>query len=182
MTERPSGIAFTPEAAAILRRSGWTVLGLPGGLTLSALRQQGAPFRGERYFTAFAPGVIETPTVAREIAYQPGVLRGSVNRRYAECLALVEEFNRTIPAGCWATIGSAAAYVYILWQHAQASGAFPLAGLYTWTSDVCPEGHLIVGVFGRQRPLVVAPHAKSGSGVGVMPLVVPAGGGGEEGG
>ena len=166
---------FTPESAATLRRSGWMLVEVPAGLTLAELRQQGAPFRGGRYFRDFAPNVIETPTAAHSAAYQPGFLTGSLNRRFEECEELVAEFGRSVPTGCRAIIGQAAAYVEILWRHALATGEFPLAGGYTWASDQYPDGHLVVGVFGRDRPIVVGPHPKSGRGIGVMPLIVPVG-------
>ncbi len=175
MTAPPFAERFRPSAAATLRQNGWHVVDVPGGLTLPILRALGAPFRGERYFREFADQVQEEPTVARSFAYRPALLEGSVNRPYDAGEQLVAELNRTVPAGCWVVIGSAATYVYLLWQHARTTGTFPLAGRYTWTVDVFPGGHLVVGVFGRERPFVVAPHPRSGAGIGVMPLLVPVG-------
>jgi hypothetical protein len=146
---------------------------IPAGLTLPILRQQGAPFRGDRYFTEFAPEVFETPTEAQSIAYQPAFLQGSLNQRYEDSERLIADFNRTMPGACRAIIGQAAVYVEIIWHHYQAAGVFPLVGFYTWTSDRCRDGHLVVGVFGRERPIVVGPHRESGRGIGVMPLIIP---------
>ncbi len=164
---------FAPDLAENLRRGGWTIVEIPAGLTLALLREQGAPFRGDRYFKEFASSVIETPTRSGSIAYQPAFLRGSLNCRYEECEDLIASFNRSAPRGCQAIIGSAAVYVQILWYHARTTGEFPLVGGYTWASDRYAEGHLVVGVFGRERPIVVGPHPKSGRGIGVMPLIVP---------
>ncbi len=164
---------FSPQVAEILRRSGWIIIEIPSGLTLPLLRERGAPFRGDRYFREFAADVVETPTRAGSVAYQPAFLNGSLNRRYEECEELVASFDRSVPTGCQAIIGRAAVYVEVLWRHFQATGEFPLAGGYTWTSDRYSEGHLVVGVFGRERPIVVGPHPKSGRGIGVMPLIVP---------
>ncbi len=170
----PNRTTFAPGVAENLRRGGWTIVEIPAGLTLALLRDRGAPFRGDRYFKEFAAGVIETPTRAGSIAYQPAFLRGSLNCRYEECEDLIADFNRSAPRGCQAVIGSAAMYVQILWYHARTTGEFPLVGGYTWTSDRYAEGHLVVGVFGRERPIVVGPHPKSGRGIGVMPLIAPA--------
>lgn len=157
----------------MLRRNGWTIVEVPAGLTLGVLRGKGAPFRGDRYFRQFAQNVVETPTVASAVAYQPGFLPNSLNLRFDAAVALVEEFDRTIPSEARATLGSAATYVYLFWEEAKRTGTFPIAGYYTWTSDVSPEGNLIVGIFGHDRPILVAPHAKSGAGVGVMPVLLP---------
>ncbi|HVC35189.1 MAG TPA: hypothetical protein VNL16_16875 [Chloroflexota bacterium] len=173
----PASREFAPDTAADLRRSGWTIVEIPAGLTLALLRQHGAPFRGDRYFRDLAARVVEAPTRTQSVAYRPAILPGSLNRRYDECEELLAGFNRSVPVGCRAIIGQAAVYVQILWCHCQATGEFPLAGGYTWASETYPEGHLVVGVFGRERPLVVGPHPKSGRGIGVMPLIVPAEGG-----
>ena len=167
---RPS---FQPESRVILERSGWTIADLPPGLTLATLRQQGAPFRGERFFREFAPDIVETSFPGGQVAYQAGLLTGSVNQYYDDCEDLVAAFNQTIPPGCWGVIGSAAAYVQILWRRFQATGTLSLPRVYTWASDLYPDGHLVVGEFGQARPLVVAPHLKSGAGIGVMPLIRP---------
>lgn len=171
MLKSPS---FVPDVAETLRRNGWTLVDVPAGLTLAELHRRGAPFRGTRYFREFAPGVVESPTIAQSVAYQPGFLPGTLNRRFDECARLVAEFGRTVPGGCHAIIGQAATYVEILWRHALATGEFPLAGGYTWASDEYADGHLVVGIFGRERPIVVGPHPESGRGIGVMPLIVPA--------
>jgi hypothetical protein len=166
-------IEFAADVDAGLRTDGWTIVELPAGLTLGVLRGLGAPFRGERYFREFAPEVIEVPTIATAIAYQPGFLPGSLNLVFDVAARLVEDFDRLVPRGSHAALASAATYVYLLWQHARQTGVFPMAGYFTWTSDVSPAGHLVVGVFGRDRPLIVAPHAKSGVGIGVLPVLVP---------
>lgn len=171
--EKTDFLEFAPATAVGLRRSGWTVVDVSAGLTLAELLRRGAPFRGTRYFRDFAPGVIETPTVARSVAYRPEFLPGSQNRPFDECEDLVAELRASIPDGCRAVIGTAAECVEIIWHHARATGEFPLAGGYTWTSDACEDGHLVVGVFGREHPIVVGPHPRSGRGIGVMALVVP---------
>jgi|SRR5579859_5218811 len=168
---RPS--AFSSDVENGLRADGWTIAEVPAGLTLGVLRGLGAPFRGERYFREFAPEVVEVPTIATAVAYQPGFLPGSLNLVFDAAASLVDEFDRVVPRGARATIASAAATVYLLWQHARVTGAFPIAGYYAWTSDLSPAGRLVVGVFGRERPLIVAPHASSGAGVGVLAVLVP---------
>ncbi len=169
----PAPTTFVPTVAEELRRGGWLIVDLPGGLMLSVLRASGAPFRGERFFRDFAPFVVETATLDTQVAYQPGLLAGSLNLRYEAAELLVAEFGRGAPTGVRATIGTAATYVQIIWAHARTTGDFPLRGYYTWTADAGPDGHLVVGVFGRDRPIVVGPHPKSGAGIGVMPLLVP---------
>jgi hypothetical protein len=168
-------IAFSADAEAALRSDGWTIVEVPAGLTLGVLRGLGAPFRGERYFREFALDVVEVPTIATAAAYKPGFLPGSLNLVFDAAARLVEEFDRVVPRGSQVALASAATYVHLLWQHARRTGGFPIAGYFTWTSDVSPAGHLVVGVFGRDRPLVVAPHAQSGAGVGVLPVLVPRG-------
>lgn len=165
---------FSEATTTILERSGWSVVELPAGLTLSTLRQQGAPFRGDRYFKEFAGDVAEKPTSAGPIAFYSGILEGTLNRLYEECERQLADFGQTLPDGCRALIGSAATYVHVLGRHQEDSGMFPIAGYYTWTSDRYRDTHLIVGVFGRERPIVVAPLSEGqGSGVGVMPLIAP---------
>lgn len=166
-------IAFSPRTQTTLEASGWNIISLPAGLTLPVLRALGAPFRGDRYFNEFAADVVEAPTVAQSIAYQPGILEGSLNLSYSQAEELVAAFNRTVPDGGRAIIGQAAACVHVLWQHSQKTGQFPLAGAYTWASDGYGDSHLVVGLFGRSRPIIVAPHPKSGRGIGVIPLIVP---------
>ena len=168
-------IGFSEGTAAILERNWWSVVELPEGLTLEVLRRKGAPFRGSRYFERFAGEVVETPTIEGHVAVNWGILQGTLNRRYEDCESLLAEFGRTLPDGCEALIGSAATYVYLLSHHRAAKGTFPIPGYYTWTSDRYRETQLVVGVFGRERPIVVAPLSeKQGKGVGVMPLIVPA--------
>ena len=166
---------FSENTTTTLERNGWSVVELPEGLTLEVLRRKGAPFRGSRYFERFAGEVAETPTSEGSIAVYSGILEGTLNRRYEDCERLLVDFGRTLPDGCEALIGSAATYVYLLSHHRAAKGTFPIPGYYTWTSDRYRETHLVVGVFGRERPIVVAPLSeKQGKGVGVMPLIVPA--------
>ena len=167
---------FSDDTTAILERNGWTVVEVPDGLTLEVLRRMGAPFRGSRYFDRFAGEVAEGPTSPGPIAVNWGILEGTLNRRYEECESLVAEFGRTLPDGCEAMIGSAATYVYLIGRHRADLGTFPLAGYYTWACDRYRDTNLVVGVFGRKRPIVVAPLSeKQGKGVGVMPLIAPAG-------
>jgi len=164
---------FTPDAVKALQSAGWTVIDVPAGVTLHALREQGAPFRSDRYFREFAPEVTETPTVAHTVAYRPELLPNSLNRAYDECAALLRDLSATLPPGLAATIAPAAVYAWLLMQHHRATGAFPLAGHYTWTSDRYRATHLALGVFGRDRPLLVAPIPElRGRGIGVLPVVV----------
>lgn len=166
---------FSEDTTAILERNGWSVVEVPAGLTLEVLRLQGAPFRGIRYFDRFAGAVAEKPTTEGHVAVNWGILEGTLNRRYEECESLVAEFGRTLPDGCEAMIGPTATYVYLIGRHRADRGTFPLAGYYTWACDRYRDTHLVVGVFGSQRPIVVAPLSeKQGKGVGVMPLIVPA--------
>ncbi len=166
---------FSEPTAATLERNGWSVVDLPEGLTLETLRRQGAPFRGSRYFDRFAGEVAETPTTGGQIAVNWGILEGTLNRIYEDCEGLLAEFGRTLPDGCEATIGTAATYVYLIGHYRADKGVFPIAGRYTWTRDRYRDTHLVAGVFGRERPIVVAPLSeKQGKGVGVMPLIVPA--------
>ena len=166
---------FSETTTAILERNGWSVIDLPEGLTLEVLRRQGAPFRGSRYFDRFAGEVAEKPTTAGPVALYPAILEGTLNRRYEDCERLLAEFGRTLPDGCEVLIGSAATYVYLIGRYRTDMGVFPIAGYYTWTRDRYRDTHLVAGVFGRERPIVVAPLSeKQGKGVGVMPLIVPA--------
>ena len=173
MREDAATPTFEPSVARDLRRGGWTIARIPAGLTLEVLRSRGAPFRGDRFFRDFGPTVVETPTIRTEIAYQAGLLPGAMNLQFEQAEASLAEFGRGAPLGVRVAIGSAATYVRLIWDHHERAGEFPLLGFYTWTTDVGPDGHIIVGVFGKLRPIVVAPHPKSGAGVGVMPLLFP---------
>lgn len=165
--------AFAPDVVTALRAAGWTIVELPAGLTLGGLRRSGAPFRGDRFFREFSAAVADVPTEATEIAYRPWLVPESLNRSYAECEELITAFGHAVPPGCRAIIGQAAAYVQILWRHGQETGQYPIGGTFTWTSDLCRDGHLVVGIFGRERPIVIGPHPTSGRGIGVLPLLIP---------
>ncbi|HZS00216.1 MAG TPA: hypothetical protein VFE37_15990 [Chloroflexota bacterium] len=168
-------VAFAPADASALREAGWTLLRLPAGLTLAGLRVGGAPFKGTRYFDQQAPATAERTTVATDVAYKPALLPGSFNRPFADAARLLDEMLAHLPPGVAATIGPAAAYVWLLEQHRAATGAYPFAQLFAWAVDEYQaRARLVVGVFGQQRPLLVAPLVEGrGGGVGVWPLLVP---------
>ena len=69
----------------------------------------------------------------------------------------------------------AAAYVWLFEAHYARYGAYPFVQCYTWAVDCYQQrAHLVVGVFGRHRPLLVAPHTEGyGAGVGLWPLLLP---------
>jgi hypothetical protein len=166
---------FEPSDADELVRAGWTIVSLPAGLTLSGLRGSGAPFKGSRYFDSQARDSVEFSTVATMLAYRPALMAESFNESFAEAQRQVTEMDGNLPGGAAATVASAAAYVWLLQQHVATTGRYPFAQLYTWAVDRYQDRtNLVVGVFGRQRPIVVAPITEGhGSGVGVWPVVVP---------
>ncbi len=177
MSERDRGAEgrFTPEAVSGLGEAGWTLVRLPAGLTLAGLRASGAPFKGARYFDAHAPATEERATVATDLAYKPSLLPGSFNLPFEAAEGLMADVLATLPQAVVPVIGPAAAYVWLFEQHRAAMGQYPFAQRYTWAVDRYQQrAHLVVGVFGQQRPLLVAPLVEGrGAGVGVWPLVVP---------
>jgi hypothetical protein len=166
---------FPPADASALKDAGWIVVRLPEGLTLAGLRAAGAPFKSTRYFTAHAPETVEHTTVATELAYRPALLLGSFNLPFPSAQRLAAELTEALPVDLVATIAPAAAYVWLFEHHRAAFGEYPFAQLYTWSVDRFRErANLVVGIFGRQRPIVVAPLVEErGGGVGVWPVVVP---------
>jgi hypothetical protein len=167
--------AFTASDRAALADAGWLLVHLPAGLTLAGLRAAGAPFKGTRYFDRHAAETREQTTIAVDVAYRPGLLPGSLGLTYEATEALVEKLAADLPPGLTATIAPAAAYLWLFEHHRAAHNAYPFAQRYTWATDRYQErAHLVVGVFGQQRPLLVAPQVEEhGAGVGVWPLVVP---------
>lgn len=168
-------VRFAPEDAATLAGAGWTLVRLPAGLTLAGLRASGAPFKGLRYFAEHAPHTAERTTVATDLAYKPALLPGSFNRPFEVAAEMLDEMAAHLPPGVVASIAPAAAYVWLLERHRAATGAYPYEGRYAWAVDEYQgRARLVVGVFGRQQPLILAPLVEGrGGGVGVWPLVVP---------
>jgi hypothetical protein len=167
--------AFAASDRATLAATGWLLVRLPAGLTLAGLRADGAPFKGTRYFDRHAAETREQTTIAVDVAYRPALLPGSLGLTYEATEALVEKLAAELPPELAATIAPAAAYVWLFEHHHAAQGAYPFAQRYTWATDRYQDrAHLVVGVFGQQRPLLVAPQVEGrGAGVGVWPLVVP---------
>jgi hypothetical protein len=166
---------FAPAERAALQAAGWQCVRLPGGLTLARLRAAGAPFKGARYFEVQARQAVEYATVDTELAYPLDLLPGSYNLPFAAAEQLVAQLALQLPPGTAATIAPAAAYVWLLEHHRQATGRYPFTQRYTWAVDrYQAHAHLAVGVFGQHRPLLVVPLPEGrGAGVGVWPVVVP---------
>jgi hypothetical protein len=155
--------------------AGWRLRDVPADVTLAALRDAGAPFKGSKYFDQQARATDEVPVQAGEIAYRAGLMPGSLNQTYAACERLVAGLVSLLPAGTRPEIGAAALYVWLFVEHHGEHGAWPIAGCYTWAADRSSTGRLAVGIFGRERPLVVSPIPEAtGRGIGVMPVIVPA--------
>ena len=169
--------SFAAETVAVLSEQGWIVVRLPAGLTLVGLRAGGAPFKSEHYFDRHALTTAERTTFATDLAYKPALLPGSFNRPFAAVLEMMADLAEHVPAGTTATLAPAAAYVWLLERHHSETGGYPFSQLYAWAVDEYQaRARLVVGVFGQQRPLVVAPLVEGhGSGVGVWPLLVPSG-------
>jgi hypothetical protein len=175
MAESIDPTVFTAADRGALGDAGWLLARLPAGLTLAGLRAAGAPFKGTRYFERHAAATREQSTMATDLAYRPALLPGSLNLTYAATEALVAELTAALPPSLAATIAPAAAYVWLFEHHRATHGVYPFAQRYTWAADEYQDdAHLVLGVFGQQRPLVVAPQVEGhGAGVGVWPLVVP---------
>jgi hypothetical protein len=174
--QHPAPDATLPAAErSALEAAGWLVVRLPAGLTLAGLRAGGAPFKGTRYFDRHAPYTREHTTIAVDVAYRPALLPGSLGLTHDAAEVLLAQLSADLPPSLAATIAPAAAYAWLLEHHRATHGAYPFAQLYTWAADRYQErAHLVLGVFGQQRPLLVAPQVEGrGSGVGVWPLVVP---------
>jgi hypothetical protein len=172
-------VTFAPGTAAALEAQGWRVLGVPAGITLAGLRAAGAPFKGTKYFDRQAAATVEHPVAGGDVAYRPGLMPGSLARSFDAAARLVDDLQPRLPAGTMPIVGAAALYVWLLVEHRRRHGEWLLRQCYTWAADRSGPAHLAVGVFGEARPLIVSPVPEgSGQGLGVMPLVVPAGAGG----
>lgn len=108
-------------------------------------------------------------------AYKPSLLPGTYNLPFDEAAARVATLEAELPLGVVACIAPAAAYVWLLQHHRGVFGAYPFVQRYTWAADRYQDRtHLVVGVFGQERPLLVPPLTEGrGGGVGAWPLVVP---------
>jgi hypothetical protein len=172
--------SFPAGTRAALLATGWHILHAPAGLTLAALRATGAPFKSDRYFERFAAVTDEARVAGGDVAYRPGLMPQSLNQTHQRAEALLGDLQPQLPRGVVARIAPAAVYVWLLVEHHRLHGEWLLDGQYTWAADHAGGAsgtHLVVGVFGRDRPLVVSPLPEgTGRGVGVMPIVLPAGG------
>jgi hypothetical protein len=167
--------AFSGPTRAALLADGWRIIAAPAGLTLEGMRAAGAPFKGSKYFQSQASQTQAVVFTGGDVAYRPGLLPGSLNRTYQEAEELVAQLRPRMPAGVEPAIGPAALYVWLLVEHHRQQGEWLLSGCYTWAADRAGDAHLAVGVFGRQRPLLVSPIPEgSGRGIGVLPLILPA--------
>ncbi|MGH2351047.1 MAG: hypothetical protein ACRDI2_18945 [Chloroflexota bacterium] len=167
-------IQFAPEVRDPLAREGWRILEAPAGVTLAGLRAADAPFKGSKYFDQQATATVELPVAGGDVAYRPGLLPESLNQPYDRAQELVDGFSTLLPPGAVAAIGPAALYAWLLTEHHRRYGEWLLRQCYTWAADRSGGTHLAVGVFGRERPLLVSPLPEgTGRGVGIMPLVVP---------
>jgi hypothetical protein len=174
MTGGVGGRRFAPETAQALRDQGWRFLDVPPGVTLGGLRAAGAPFKGSKYFDLQAGATTELPVAGGDVAYRPGLLPNSLNRQFEDVAVSVAGLRALLPAGAGATIGPAALYVWLLVEHHRRHGEWLLRQCFTWAADRSGGTHLAVGVFGRDRPLIVSPVPElNGQGLGVMPLIVP---------
>lgn|GEM_PF-6057016 len=165
---------FSPLTRDALQSQGWRLARLPDDLTLEALRRAGASFKGTKYFDQHASDTHERPFEGGDVAYRPGLMPESLNRTYAEISTLLDDLNRLLPSGTTAALGSAAVYTWLLDDHHTRAGEWLLPSCFAWTLDGHRSSHLVVGAFGRTQPILVSPLPEGrGSGVGVMPLVVP---------
>ncbi len=165
---------FNPEVRDALARAGWHVITAVGGLNLSDLRTAGAPFKSDKYFATRAADAEDLSIGWSEVGYQGNLLPESLNQPYARAEELVAALQLALPGGARAIIGPAALYVHILVEHQRKHGEWLLQQRYTWAADRVGNTHLAVGVFGRERPLLVSPIPEAtGRGLGVMPVVVP---------
>ena len=162
-----------PEATQeALDGQGWRRTELPGGLTLAGLRESGAPFKGEKVLGR--EGLTERPLEATEVAYRPGLMPGSPNVPRAGLAGLVDGLRRLVPVGVEPVIGSAAGYGWLLLEHHRQHGEWLLARTLTWTVDDTGGTGLAIGVFGGGLLVSRLPEGR-GAGVGLLPLLIPAG-------
>jgi hypothetical protein len=167
-------MAFEAQTAEALLRDGWRIARAPAGVTLAGLRAEGAPFKGSKYFDVQAGQTLELPVAETELAYRPGLQPGTASQPFEACERLVTRLEGALPPRVVARIAPAALYVWTLWMHRRTEGEWPLSGCYTWAADRSGTARLAVGIFGRERPIVVSPIPEgSGRGIGVMPIVFP---------
>jgi hypothetical protein len=167
---------FAPETEAALLGQGWRLAHAPAGPTLAGLRAGGAPFKGTRYFEQQAARTEEVAVAGGDVAYRPGLMPGSLNETFEAAAQRVGGLDRLLPPGASATIAPAALYVWLLVDHQARQGEWLLRQCFTWAADRSGTTHLAVGVFGQARPLIVSPVPElTGQGLGVMPIIVPAG-------
>jgi hypothetical protein len=165
---------FGPATEAALRAQGWRLTRAPAGITLAGLRAAGAPFKSSKYFDQQAAATVEAAVAGGDVAYRPGLLPGSLNEPHAALPGRLAALQPLLPPGAVAGVGPAALYVWLLVDHHAREGEWPLRQCFTWTADASGETHLAVGVFGRERPLIVSPIPEaSGRGLGLMPLIFP---------
>jgi hypothetical protein len=169
---------FDAKAREALLDTGWHLADSPSGLTLEGLRRSGAPFKSAKYFEQHASLTLEAVFPGGDIAYRPGLMPESLNQPYDRCLAHLARLIPLLPAGAQPVVAPAALYVWLFDDHSRRTGEWLLQKCFTWTADQCRLGnmstHLVVGLFGGQRPLVVSPLPEGrGRGVGLMPVVVP---------
>jgi hypothetical protein len=181
---------FSPEVRESLLAQGWRLSELPGDVTLEALRQAGAPFKGDKFFREHAFRLQAAATSPTEVAFRPGLMPQSLNGTTSEIDHLLLRLDGMLPSGARAGLGAAASYVWLLQEHHKSTGEWLLKSCFTMTLDrvgdavapVGPAGELavgtgvpvVVGVFGGERPILVSPLPEGrGRGVGLMPLVVP---------
>ena len=163
---------FAEATREALDGQGWRRAELPGGLTLAALREGGTPFKGEKVLAR--EGLTERPLEACEVAYRPGLMPGSPNVPRGELDRLLDGLRRLVPAGVEQVVGSAAGYGWLLLEHHRAHGEWLLARTLTWTVDDAGGTGLAIGVFGGGLLVSRLPEGR-GAGVGLLPLLIPAG-------
>jgi hypothetical protein len=171
-----TGSIFTKDACDHLASAGWRFATVPAGLTLAGLRAAGAPFKGAKYFDQQANETHELSVEPAVIAYAPGLPAETLNQSFDRCLELFLAPPSELPPHVRPTIQPAALYAWLLWEHARHHGEWLLQGRYTWCADRSGTTHLALGVFGRERPLLVTPIPEGhGRGLGAWPILVPAG-------
>ncbi|HEV2126640.1 MAG TPA: hypothetical protein VGW38_28100, partial [Chloroflexota bacterium] len=177
-------IRFGEEERTRLQASGWVLADVPPGLTLARLRAAGLPFKSSKFFDRQSALAREVAFSGGDIAYRPGLMPGSLNQPFTACGELLSRLSPLLH-GCVAMCAPAAVYAWLLSDHHQRTGQWLLQGCFTWAVDVhvvkepaegdLSANHLVVGVFGTQRPLIVSPLPEGrGAGVGLMPIIVPA--------
>jgi hypothetical protein len=166
---------FSSETRDLLLSAGWRLLTLPPDLTLLDLKASGAPFKGDKYFIQHHAETAEARFPGGDVAYRPGLMPDSLSRPYADTAGLLQRLQPLLPSGATGVVGSAAAYAWLLVEHYRAHGDWLLPQCFTWCADTHRETHLVLGCFGRERPLMLSPLPEgTGRGVGLMPLIVSA--------